>query len=123
MHEKSKNNEKFLDENKILKAEIDTLRKDNESLRATTKVINEKNTHQQIKYLQLVMKYEEMTTLVAKPKTKKTAMGNFKCKHCEKHFLNKVQLEEHQKLHCNICGEIFQSIPQLKKHENNSGHY
>ena len=49
-----------------------------------------------------------------------TTMGNFECKNSDKYFQNKVKLDEHHNLHCDICGEICQSILQQRKHEYNS---
>ena len=115
--------EELSKENKNLKEEIDKLRKNNEGLKTANRIINEKNANQQIKYLEVMMKNEDLTKLVEKANFKQSTKSNFECNNCEKYFLNKVQLEEHKKMHCNICGEIFQSILHLKKHENNSGHY
>ena len=71
MNEIFKLSDKLLEDNKKLKEEIDNLRKDNEGLKAAYKIINEKNANQQVKYLEMMIKYEDMTTLVAKPNTKR----------------------------------------------------
>jgi chromosome segregation ATPase len=128
--DKSKSIEKCLKENKSLKdilykneISIEDLRKDNEGLKAANQTLNEKIANQQMKFLEMMIKYDEMTKLVRKTNTNKTSLGNFKCKKCDRYFPSKVNLDEHQNLHCDICGEIFQNIIHLKKHENNPGHY
>ena len=115
--------EEIVKENNILKEEINKLRKDNDGLKAANKLMNEKNASQQMKYLEMMMKFEDMTSLVEKQNLKQATKDIFKSNNCEKYFVNKVHLEEHKQLHCNICGEIFQNILQVKKHETNSGHY
>ena len=111
--EENKNLKDILHKNEI---SIENLRKDNERE-------NEKIANQQVKFLEQMIKYDDLTKLVRKTNTNKTSLGNFKCKKCDKYFPSKVKLDEHQNLHCDICGEIFQNILQLKKHENISGHY
>ena len=125
----SKSIEKCLEENKNLKdilhkneISIENLRKDNEGLKAANQTLNEKIANQQVKFLEQMIKYDDLTKLVRKTNTNKTSLGNFKCKNCDKYFPSKVKLDEHQNLHCDICGEIFKNINHLKKHENNSGH-
>ena len=126
----SKAIEKYLEENKTLKdilhkneISLENLRKDNEGLKGANQTLNEKIANQQVKFLELSIKYEDLTKLVGNANINKPSLGNFKCKKCEKYFSSKLKLDEHQNLHCDICGEIFLSIIYLKKHENNSGHY
>ena len=126
----SKSIEKCLEENTNLKdilhkneISIENLRKDNEGLKAANQTLNEKIANQQVKFLEQMIKYDDLTKLVRKTNTNKTSLGNFKCKKYDRYFPSKVNLDEHQNLHCDICGEIFQNILHLKKHENNSGHY
>ena len=43
---------------------------------------------------------------------------NSECGKCDDQFDTKAKLDKHQKLHCDVCGEIFTTILQLKKHES-----
>ena len=102
---------------------VEDLKRSNEGFKDTVAKMNDKVAKNQVKYLELVVKHEEMSKFMVKTTLKKSISDQFKCKQCIKSFQNKTNLEEHQQLHCNICGEIFKTILQLKKHENSSGHY
>ena len=63
------------------------------------------------------MKNEEMTSLLKKKNLQNTIVSRFRCKKCDKDFQSKTELEEHIiNLHCDICGDNFQTILQLKEH-------
>ena len=85
--------------------------------------MNEKVANQRVKHLEMMIKYEDVTKIIRKTNTNKTSLSSIKCKMCDKYLSSTVKLEEHQQLHCDICGEIFQKIVQLKKHENIVGQY
>ena len=118
--EENKNLKEINDKNE---SSSEGLRKENEGLKDANKTLNETIANQQVKHLEMMIKYEDVTKLIRKTKTNKTSLSNIKCKMCDKYFSSKVKLDEHQNLHCDICGEIFQNILQLKKQENISGHY
>ena len=89
----SKSIEKCLEENTNLKdilhkneISIENLRKHNEGLKAANQTLNERIANQQVKFLEQMIKYDDLTKLARKTNTNKTSLGNFKCKKCAKYF-------------------------------------
>ena len=111
-------------ENEIGKSNaIEKLTKENKDLKDANESLNVKIANQQVKYLEMMVRYNNITKLTGKMDLKKTCIDNYDCKICEISFVTKISLNEHKKLHCDICSKIFPNILQLKKHENISGHY
>ena len=96
------------------------LKRDIQSLNETNSNLNETIANKQIKYLEIMIKYE----YVQKSKdTKIFNVAQFECGKCDDKFDTKAKLDKHLKLQCDVCGEIFTTILQIKKHENFYGHY
>ena len=86
----SKSIEKCLEENANLKdilhkneISIENLRKDNEGLKAANQTLNEKIANQQVKFLEQMIKYDDLTKLVRKIARRTTGakdLYNFKSK-------------------------------------------
>ena len=51
-----------------------------------------------------------------------SCIDKLKCKFCGLPFRSKIQLIEHQDLHCGTCGEIFTNMSKLKRHQQFMGH-
>jgi hypothetical protein len=111
-------------ENEIGKSNaIEKLTKENKDLKDENESLNVKIANQQVKYLDIMVRYNDITKVTGKTDSKKMCIENYDCKTCEISFVTKTSLNEHKKLHCDICSKIFPNILQLKKHENISGHY
>ena len=78
---------------------------------------NELNATKQIQYIEILMKKENLKSLLKKKSLENSSVPRFRCEKCDKDFQSKTELEEHIiNLHCDICGDNFQTILQLKEH-------
>ena len=112
-------NERLKQSAKMDKIALSDLKSENEGLKEANVKLNELNANKQIQYIETLMKNEEMTSLLKKKNLQNTIVSIFRCKKCDKDFQSKTEMEEHiTSLHCNICGDNFVTILQLKEHED-----
>ena len=117
----------------VNKKALDDLKRENLGLKEANEKLNELNATKQIQFIEILMKNEDLTSLLKQKSQENSNMNRFRFEKCDKDFPSKSELEEleesgkahikeHVDLLCGTCGHKFINIQKLKRHQQMFGH-